>query len=183
MVQKLPPIKICIDHEGEKTEKRLTLGTPQGGVLSPLMWNLAFESFLSIFDNSPVRVCGFADDAGLVVKGKDLKQIRNTMQAAINKALEWGKTAGLTFSPSKTVTVIFTRKRKFTTPEPLRLGDMELSYEKDVRYLGVILDNGLHFRKHAYDKIKAAKFKMLRVKNAMGKLWGLPPNMTTRPDF
>jgi retron-type reverse transcriptase len=60
---------VTVSYKGITTERRLTLGTPQGGVLSPLMWNLAFESFLDLFKTGPVRCCGYADDAGLVITG------------------------------------------------------------------------------------------------------------------
>ncbi len=35
---------VTINQEGVKVKRFLTRGTPQGGLLSPLAWNLAFES-------------------------------------------------------------------------------------------------------------------------------------------
>jgi hypothetical protein len=37
-------------------------GTPQGGVFSPVAWNLAFNDLLSALDGDPTLAIGFADD-------------------------------------------------------------------------------------------------------------------------
>ena len=47
--------------------KHLTRGVPQGGILSPVAWNIAFESFLENFQTVSVKVTGIADDAALIV--------------------------------------------------------------------------------------------------------------------
>ncbi len=59
---------------GEKTSHRaLTKGTPQGGVLSPILWNLAFDSLLQKFDKGVVEIFGYADDACLITTAHDPK--------------------------------------------------------------------------------------------------------------
>ena len=49
---------------------RVKLGTPQGGVLSPIMWNLAFDRLLELYDESMVKVCRYADAAALIISGE-----------------------------------------------------------------------------------------------------------------
>jgi len=46
-----------------------TAGTPQGGVLSPLIWNLVLNSFLTSNINPHVQKIGFADDIILLTRG------------------------------------------------------------------------------------------------------------------
>lgn len=41
---------IQVDLKGLQQKRKLTRGTPQGGVLSPLAWNLVFDSFLELFN-------------------------------------------------------------------------------------------------------------------------------------
>ena len=67
--------------------KHLTRGVPQGGVLSPVAWNIAFESFLENFQTGSVKVTGFADDAALIVTGPNPHVLRKLMQEAVDKAL------------------------------------------------------------------------------------------------
>ncbi|XP_011311581.1 uncharacterized protein [Fopius arisanus] len=44
--------------------------------------------------------------------------------------------------------MIFTRKYKVVTPRPLRLGGAEIAYATSVRYLGVQLDQKLHWKEY-----------------------------------
>ncbi len=167
-----------VQYQGVTKSRYLTLGTPQGGVLSPLMWNLAFESLLELYEGSSVKICGFADDAGLIICGADPYFLQVRMQQAIIQALSWGHNAGLTFSPSKTVAVLFTRKMKFSYPPELQVNGTPVPYSSEVKYLGVTLDAKLNWRTHLQRKIRSAKGHLLKVKNATGKLWGFPPKMS-----
>ena len=167
--------RMTIDYKGTKVERQIIKGTPQGGVLSPVMWNLAFESLLQIFDEGWVKAVGFADDAGLIISGKNPLVLMSRMQKAIDRALEWGDRSGLTFSPPKTVAVLFTRKRKMQTPPLLKMGGVEIPYSDTVKYLGITLDKKLTWKAHITNKVRNAKIHLHSVKNAMGKLWGTPP--------
>ncbi len=82
---------VTVDHEGVRVKRFLTRNTPQGGALSPLAWNLAIESLFQTFSTGQLIVCGFADNACLIVKGESPLLLHFLMQEAINKALAWGK--------------------------------------------------------------------------------------------
>jgi retron-type reverse transcriptase len=53
--------------------RALTRGTPQGGVLSPLIWNVNFDSILEELNKGPIKVIGFVDDAAILITGIDPK--------------------------------------------------------------------------------------------------------------
>jgi hypothetical protein len=57
------------------------------------------------------------------------------------------------------------------------MGEQTFAYEETVRYLGINLDSRLSMRPHAERVIQTAKAKLLMVKNAMGKLWGILPHL------
>ncbi len=147
---------VKIDHEGVKVKRFLTCGTPQEGVHSPLAWNLAFESLFQIFSKGQVKICGFADDACLIGTGESPLLLRFLMQEAIDKALAWGRSRGLQFSGPKTVAVLFTHKRVFRKPPPLKVGNTELPYTNHIRYLGVKLDSNLSWKRHVRKKVRIA---------------------------
>ncbi len=170
----------CIEAtlKGAFITKNILAGTPQGGVLSPLAWNLAFESFLELYNTGPVRVNGFADDAGLVAIGGTPAQLAIRLQEAVDKATRWGDLNGLTFSPAKTEAILFTRKRKFPPPRKIQVKNTEIAYSDHVKYLGVWFDSKLTWSKHAQQKIKATKMAINNVKGAVGKLWGPDPKHT-----
>jgi ribonuclease HI len=168
---------ISVEYKGIKVSRSLTLGTPQGGVLSPLLWNIACDKLLKLFDNGAVRICGYADDAVLMARGSCIGQLKVYLQNAVNKALRWGTEAGLTFSPSKTTTMLFTRSRSITLPPSIQLDGEDIPYVTEVSYLGLTLDPKLSWDKHIERKIKAAKHKINKVRSAMGKIWGASPKM------
>jgi hypothetical protein len=51
-------------------------------VLLPILWNIAFDEVLGLFDKGPISVCGYADDLVLIGKGKDPNAIRDNLQEA-----------------------------------------------------------------------------------------------------
>jgi len=60
-----------VNIKGVNKVRRLTRGTPQGGVLSPPIWDLSFDEFLELFDSGPVNATGYADDGNLLATGRD----------------------------------------------------------------------------------------------------------------
>ncbi len=88
-----------------------TMDSPQGGILSPLVWNLVMNSLLSTFPKEGVKAIGYADDVILIVNGEDPATMASLMQRALKCVCEWGDYHGLTFNPDKTTTVMFHRGR------------------------------------------------------------------------
>ena len=166
--------QISVDVNGVTEQRQLLCGTPQGGVLSPVAWNLIFDLLLQLFQGW-VKAVGFADDAGLVTTGKNLA---SRMQKALREAEGWGKDHGISFSPAKTVAVIFTRKHKFNPPSRLMLDGTMIPYSDQAKYLGVLLDRKLLWTPHVTKKIASAKGHLVKLRQSMGKLWGVPPFMT-----
>ena len=125
------------------------------------MWNVCFDSLLRLFDQSPVRCIGFADDGALVTQGSDPAQLVAHMQHAIDLALDWGQRSGLTFSPTKTSAMVFTRKTKRSPFPPLHMAGVDISYVPTAKYLGLLLDSRLSWHANLSWKIKTAKFLLL----------------------
>ena len=99
---------------GVKLSIRPVCGTPQGGVLSSRIWNLAFDPLLKLLNSkSPCAPVGFADDGALCFRGFDPETLVELAQPKINQAVEWGANNGLTFSVDKTTAVFFSRQKKF----------------------------------------------------------------------
>ena len=107
-------------------------------MLSPLIWNLIFDSFLDLFKTGPVRAIGFADDGALVIKGPDPSTLVSIMQEGLEKVQKWSEKQELHLSPSKTVAMIFHRKSSFVEPKKLKLGGVSLEYSSTAKYLAVV---------------------------------------------
>ena len=166
--------KVKLNLFGQEHCRALTRGVPQGGVLSPLAWNLNFDNLLKILNGGPTFGLGFADDGMFVVRGKDPYTLVNIAQQTVNKALKWGVENGLTFSAKKTAVVMFSRK-KWETKARIKINGQELPFQDSAKYLGVLIDSKLNWKEHISNKIKKSKQKLMHLRNALGVLWGPRP--------
>ena len=152
-------------------------GCPQGGILSPLVWNLVFESFIELYNSSPAQCRCFADDGALSVHGIDPNTLVNIMQQELNKAFKWGEKEGLIFVPSKAKAILFHRKRRAINLKQLTMNGVAIEYKSKVKYLGIYLDHRLTWSYHIDHKINKAKKAIMLLRNSMGKIWGIAPKI------
>ena len=129
-------------------------GTPQGGVLSSRIWNLAFDPLLKLLNqNSPCAPVGFADDGALCFRGFCAETLIDMAQPKINMAVEWGAQNGLSFSKDKTTVVFFSRQHKFHTEvlprlKKLKINGFDINPSESMTYLGIVLDQKLSWTPH-----------------------------------
>ena len=160
---------------------RPVCGTPQGGVLSSRIWNLAFDPLLKLLnDNSPCSPVGFADDGALCFMGIDPNTMVANAQKHLNLAIEWGAQNGLSFCPKKTTVVFFTRKYNFhkkVLPKvnKIKMGGVEIKPSQSMTYLGVILDQKLNWSLHIHTKVAKAIKWLAVLKPAIDNIYGLSP--------
>ena len=92
---------ISASLQGEHTKRKPVRGSPQGGVLSPLIWNIIMDSILSTFEGTATKVVGYADDILLMVAGKDPGIIVDIMNRSLHLLFNPSKTCAIRFSQSK----------------------------------------------------------------------------------
>jgi hypothetical protein len=170
--------QILTDIKGCKASRRVRRGTPQGGVLSTMAWNLPFDGFLDMYKTGPIKALGYADDGSLLIRGVDPKLMIPKLQVAVDMAVAWGARNGLKFSKDKTEVVLFTRRYKIPSLPNIKLGGMDIPYAESVKYLGVRLDNKLLWNEHVENKVNKAKALLTLVKKAIGSYWGPNPMLT-----
>ena len=168
---------ITLEKDGIRMIRSLRRGTPQGGVLSPLVWNLAFDDLLDLCNRGPAITVGFADDACIIVTGPDPNTLVDVGQNVVDSAVEWGKASGLDFNATKSAVLLFSNRYKVPSIKNILINGVEVQKTDSTKYLGVMLDTKLSFGKHINNKLKKAKGLMLGLKNAVGKLWGPSPIM------
>ena len=170
---------VCNINGSER--RKFPKGSPQGGVFSPIFWNLAFDELCEILNEKGGFLKGrtlgvaFADDGNCLVQGPDWWTLGNIIQNKITKLEEWSRKFGVEFCPKKTVLVAFgTNKIEPNTLPEIKMGGKKLSYANQVKYLGVTLDEKLNFKAHIKNKVaetRAAMYTALnKVKVAVGPL-------------
>ena len=163
---------------GEQMFKIVTRGTPQGGVLSIIFWNSGSQNLMNRFPKiHPTETNAFADDSATVAVGIDPKVLGDNIQKDIKTMEQWATDHGLSFNAKKTKAMFFTNKKGIVKPK-LYINGEEIEYVKEFKYLGVILDDKLSWRKHINHVANKATGTFMQCQNMMGKTWGLSPKIT-----
>ena len=152
-------------------------GTPQGGVLSPLMWNLVVNGLLVILNANGYYAQGYADDVVVLIRGKYTAVISELMQGAMKMVEEWCVAEDLSINPSKTTLVPFTKKKNLDGLTPPIIFNVQLEFSVEVKILGVILDSKLTWNQQLQKSVKKGKATLMAGRRAFGKTWGLKPRM------
>jgi ribonuclease HI/exonuclease III len=146
-------------------------GVPQGSVLSVTLFAVAVNSVMSRI-RAPVQGLLYVDDLTIVCSSRNLNLASRQIQLTLNRLVEWSDQTGFRFSPTKTVCVHFCRQRRFHLDPDLFLGDRQLEFVNEVRYLGLHFDSKLNWRYH----IRNIKISCLRALNLLRVLshptWG-----------
>ena len=165
---------VQVELNGEKRKREVVKGNPQGGILSPFLWNCVLNSLLIDLHNRGFHVQAYADDVAILVTGTNMLWIKGRAQKALNIANNWAHNQELQFSSKKTEIVLFTNKRKpaFGT---LCLNGHQLVISKEARLLGITLDSKLTWKPHITRIARKATAALLQCRQIVGKAWGLNP--------
>ncbi len=119
-------------------------GVPQGGVLSPILFNIVMGGLIERLDQTnfgedPIlgldehlRILLFADDIVLPAGSDAVAQRKLTIVS------RWLESKGLTPNPSKTKVVLMSKGKKYTAAvEPISLSGVVLEKVDTYKYLGI----------------------------------------------
>ena len=115
-------------------------GTPQGGILSPYLFNILIENLLQIQLPFGVEIFIFADDICIVARGPARV---SRMQAALRLIQEECTRLGLKINTAKTCAMAI----KSPTPAAqITLSNQPIQWVQQATYLGIVLDTKLSFQ-------------------------------------
>ncbi|CAF2082225.1 unnamed protein product, partial [Rotaria magnacalcarata] len=152
-------------------KKEMTTGTPQGSILSPLLFNIAV---CDLPDSPNTIKLAFADDLSYHYRGKDIEEGIKAIQDAINQLEAFTKIMGFIINPEKSKIMIFTRKRicleKITN---VYMGTTKIPFVTEHTVLGMTLDSprltwGKHIKKLKTDCLS----RLQTLKAVSGTSWG-----------
>lgn len=168
--------EIVLELHGVKIKRKIWKGCPQGGILSPLLWNITLNSLLldSRLDKDFLQA--FADDLCILIQGTDLNMtMRNIASKYIAIIDKWCSKNGVKISTLKTQTIVFSNINKKYNFKPIQTKEGNLKVESYVKYLGVIFDKHLRFDEHIRQKCASASKALRLMRNHIGKHWGITP--------
>ena len=144
----------------------VTCGVPQGSVLGPLLWNVAYDAVLRLPLPRGTITIGYADDTLVVAEGDSVEAAQNRTNAALATVSRGIGDLGLRLAVQKTAAVAFSNRVWSTSPR-IRLGGEPVVLGESLKYLGILLERkGTLYGAH----IRAAADKAQRVMTSLSRL-------------
>ncbi|GFW80382.1 putative 115 kDa protein in type-1 retrotransposable element R1DM [Trichonephila clavipes] len=123
-------------------EKFLNKGCSQGSVSGPFLWNVILSDFLKkILAFSSCETIAFANDLLLCFQGKSFHDICRQAQLILDFASTWTKNYKLEFNAVKSKVMFLEKRENNALTGNLTFNGFSFDYVKDIKYLGVVLDN------------------------------------------
>ena len=127
--------------------RQLNYGVSQGSVLCFLLFILHIKNPHLVVQYSSVHQ--FADGTNLLVVEKPLKQLNKKVNRDLKLTVEWARANKVSLNANKTEIIIFKPRSKTITKHlNFRLSDQKIKPTNQVKYLGDILQEDLHWNKY-----------------------------------
>ena len=149
-------------------------GCPQGGVLSPFLWNLVLNDLLNSFSFTN-NLQAFADDLSLLTLGCDVSTIWDIAQAELKRINEWCNKNGLQISEVKTQVILWTRNFRLKYPKHIKINNINIALQESAKYLGITIDKYLNWNEHIDKTVEKCIKCIFAAKKAIVKKLGLSP--------
>lgn len=147
--------------EGKIGVKAMTAGVPQGSIMGPLLWNIAYDYVLDVFKEPGCSVLCYADDTLVIATAKNRRDLvgkANLQTSLVTKRI---RELGLRVSARKTEAIVFLgRRTRLADPIRIIMEEEQITVSaRCMKYLGIMLDDRLTFKQHfEYIGTKASKF-------------------------
>lgn len=153
-------------------EWKVSCGVPQGSVLGPLLWNLAYDIVLRAELPVGVHVVCYADDTLIIATGNSVRETIRLAELGAAYLIRKINGLGLKVASQKTESIWFhnlSRGRELPS-SVISVGDAKIQVGRYLKYLGLILDSRWNFKEH---------FALLvpRLEKVLGALHRLLPNI------
>ncbi|KAL0830238.1 hypothetical protein ABMA28_002449 [Loxostege sticticalis] len=165
-----------VRYAGEEVARSTNKGCVQGSIGGPILWNLLLDPLLHELERRGYYVQAFADDVVMLFDGNTALDIERQANTALKYIEEWGAKNKLRFAPHKTCAMTMTRKLKYDNPR-LTMGGVDIALSKQVKILGLHIDEKLTFNSHVGIQTSKALNIYKQISRAAKINWGLHPEI------
>ena len=183
---------IQLKINNSKAEKCLTRSAPQGGGLSPFLWNCDFDDMLGHYSVDPEafatlaehfdvenNVQAFADDSQAIFIGESLFQCQQAANNVLAKMVSKSKIKKMSYNAPKSNAVVFSKK-----PIPfnvkIKLGDEIVKVSTSSKVVGVTLDSKLNWHEHIENQVTKCKRLIFHLCRCCKLKWGLETHVLVK---
>lgn len=133
------------DHKSDF--KNVTIGLTQGGILSPIIFNIFINDIYHFSKTHNFNVTLFADDAVFYISGPDFNALIDRLNHFISKLNQWLESNLLCPNTAKTKLMLFNKSSNIVLPD-VYFNGVVLEWVDNFKYLGVFVDSRLSFSTH-----------------------------------
>ena len=165
---------------GGRVCKLVIRGTPQGGILSVVFWNVDSQEMqerLTETKSVTTETKAFADDTATAAVGKDEHVLADQIQQSANVMVKWAKDNGLKYNAGKCKVMLFSRRRNPDKPK-IYINNQEVEYVSHYKYLGLTLHEKMSWKTHIENITKKATNTYMQCRSMLGSTWGLSPKIS-----
>lgn len=135
------------------SQHNITAGTPQGSILSPLLYNISTNDLSNYIATNGVKIRQFADDLKISTIRQRHGPATRDLQSCISKLEDFSKTWRISFNAAKTKLIVNSRNRR-RTPMRLILNNEEIRESPSAKYLGMTFNRRGTATDHVNDIIQ-----------------------------
>ncbi|MCG8096109.1 MAG: reverse transcriptase-like protein, partial [Candidatus Thiodiazotropha endolucinida] len=163
-------VRVGTEHSETKMTEN---GSPQGSVLSPILFNILMNTQHDALKGVTNDLSQYADDSAIWKTGKSRTNLVRISQKILDIIHEWAKTWGFKISADKTESVVFNYQYKPNeTVKKLKLGDREIQFKTESKFLGMTFDNKLTWEKHITNIVQRCKKDLNLMRYISGTKYG-----------
>ena len=170
-------IKLNVNGHLGQNRQTLEYGLPQGSVISPLLFKIFVQDFVSELSENPnITLLKFADDGTIKVNAKDSVTCVNHLNSVLESLHKWSRKWRLKINCDKNKTEIIcfncAEGDKTIISNNFKLGNKEIQRVPETKVLGLIIDENLSYKPHSEALFKSLLGRWATICKFSNRYWG-----------
>ena len=165
-------------RNAQSTFRKVRAGVPQGGVLSPILFNVYMSGLPTPPDG--IKLTSYADDCTSYASGPTIPPNCEKLNSYLTTLHEWLEEHDLELSPGKSTATVFTTfSQEVSMSLPIKIGQHTVPTMKNPKILGVTLDSLHTFNAHSNNTLNKIRKRNSVLKDLAGSSWGKDKELLT----